>query len=137
MYRKSRLIVGKSSDLPQEAMFKDEYDTRRLVNVIRRYHELKSAAEITIAVYEPIQSGGGYVRGKDHILCVLADIDRGLAELSSRQRIVVELLKRGYQVKEIASFLGVTPTTVKFHFQQAVSRLSEYLNNLQRKEVKR
>ncbi len=137
MYRKSWLMPDQSSALPQKTMFKDEYDTRRLVNIIRRYHELRSAAEITIAVYEPIQSGGGYVKGRDHILCVLSDIDRGLAALTPRQMLVVELLQEGYLVKEIAGILGIRPTTVNFHLQQAVLRLADYLNRLQRKEVTR
>lgn len=64
----SRSRGEKSSDLPQKALFGDEYDVRRLVNIIRRYHELRSAAEITIAVYEPVGGGGGI--GAKTIFCV-------------------------------------------------------------------
>ena len=59
MYRKSRLMADGCYELPQKVLLDDGYDTRQIVSIIRRYHELRSAAEITIAVYEPIKSGGG------------------------------------------------------------------------------
>jgi len=65
----SRSRGEKSSDLPQKALFGDEYDVRRLVNIIRRYHELRSAAEITIAVYEPVGGGGGLSGQRQYFVC--------------------------------------------------------------------
>jgi len=105
-----------------------EYDSQRVLNIIRRYHELRSAAEITVAQYGHASGGSGQAHGKDDIICVLADIDQGVAVLSSRQMLVVKLLKIGYPIKDIGEILGISQVTVKMHIRQAGLRLASYLN---------
>ncbi len=117
------LVKGGEHDAGQ-----NEYDAKRIANIIRRYQELRSTAEITAAQYRQISSGGGFTHGKDDIVCVLADIDQGVVVLTPRQLTVFELLKWGYQVEEIGQMLGIRPVTVKFHIQEAVLRLAAYLN---------
>ena len=106
----------------------NDYDCQKIANIIRRYQELRSAAEITAVQYQQVSGGNGFIHGKDDLVCVLADIDRGALSLSSRQQAVVEFLKKGYQPGEIGKMLGISPVTVKFHIQQAAFRLAAYLN---------
>jgi len=108
----------------------NDYDAQRTLNIIRRYHELRSAAEITAAQYGHVSSGSGLSHGKDGIICVLIDIDRGVALLPLRQQVVVTLLKMGYLIKEISTVLGIRQVTVKWHIRQASFRLATYLNAL-------
>lgn len=105
-----------------------EYDSQRILHIIRLYYELRSSAEITTAHYGRIGGESGRARGKDDILCVLADIDQGVTVLSSRQTEVLSLLKMGYLVKEISKILGLRKVTVNFHIRQAGVRLANYLN---------
>ncbi|HWR44942.1 LuxR C-terminal-related transcriptional regulator [Sporomusa sp.] len=128
MCGKSELIATHHLKGGQYDVKGNEYDSKRIANIIRRYQELRSIAEITAVQYRQISNGGGFAHGKDDIVCVLADIDQGVVILSSRQLTVFELLKRGYQVEEIGKMLGIRPVTVKFHIQQVVFRLAAYLN---------
>ncbi len=75
-----------------------EYDSKGIANIIRRYQELRSASQITSTQYERIGGGSSLLHGKDEIICVLADIDQGIATLSARQLTVVRLLTKGYQI---------------------------------------
>ncbi|VBB09672.1 luxr bacterial regulatory protein hth signature [Lucifera butyrica] len=115
-------------------LYVNEYDSKGIASIIRRYQELRSVAEITAVKYERVSGGSSLFHGKDDIVCVLADIDQGITVLSSRQLTVVELLKRGYLVEEIGKILGLSPGTVKFHIQQAVFRLVAYLNTSGRRK---
>ncbi len=128
MCGKTKLIATYPIKGGQHDAKENEYDAKRIANIIRRYQELRSTAEITAAQYQQISSGGGFTHGKDDIVCVLADIDQGVVVLTPRQLTVFELLKWGYQVEEIGQMLGIRPVTVKFHFQEAVFRLAAYLN---------
>lgn len=128
MCGKSRLAATYPVQGGQDDAKENEYDAKRIANIIRRYQELRSTAEITAAQYRQNSSSGGFTHGKDDIVCVLADIDQGVAVLTPRQLTVFELLKWGYQVEEISKMLGIRPVTVKFHFQEAVLRLAVYLN---------
>jgi DNA-binding NarL/FixJ family response regulator len=130
MHSRSQLIFDQNAAAKQYILNENEYDGQIILNIIRRYHELRSAAEITVAQYGHSSSGNGLSHGKDHILCVLADIDRGATVLSSRQLAVVKLLKMGYLIKEIGKILGLKQVTVKLHIRQAGSRLAAYLNTL-------
>jgi Response regulator containing a CheY-like receiver domain and an HTH DNA-binding domain len=112
----------------------NEYDAKRITNIIRRYQELRSAAEITAVQYRQISQGRGFIHGRDDIVCVLADIDRGIAVLSPRQLLIVGLLKAGYQTEEIGEMHGLSPATVRFHIQQAVDKLTAYLNSARDRE---
>lgn len=134
MCGKSELIVTQHVKGEQCVVTENEYDAKRIANIIRRYQELRSTAEITAAQYRQISSGGGFTHGKDDIVCVLADIDQGVVVLSPRQLTVFELLKRGYQVEEISKMLGIRPVTVKFHIQEAALRLAAYLNTSHSRE---
>ena len=128
MYSKSQSTFNQNSAATQYILNENEYDAQRILSIIRRYHELQSAAEITAAQYGHVSSSGGSSHGKDDIMCVLADIDRGVTVLSSRQLVVVKLLKMGYLIKEISKILGIRQVTVKLHIQQAGFRLAAYLN---------
>ncbi|MEN6411981.1 MAG: LuxR C-terminal-related transcriptional regulator [Veillonellales bacterium] len=105
-----------------------KYNSQEIINIIRHYYELKSAAEITVVQYGHVGGGSNYVNGKDDIMCVLADLDYGVNGLSARQREVVMLLKTGYLIKEISKIMGVRRVTVNFHIRQVGLRLADYLN---------
>lgn len=136
MCGKSQLPLTKNSAGAQYVVNISEYNTKKIANIIRRYQELRSAVEITAAKYERTYNSNGMAHGKDDIVCVLVDIDQGIAALSSRQLTVIELLKNGYQIEEISKMLGISPVTVKFHIQQAAFRLSTYLNTSKHKEMR-
>lgn len=110
----------------------NEYDIQRVLKIIRRYNELRSAAEITTTLYGHVIGGSGLAHGKDDIVCVLADIDQGLDVLSPRQQSVVKLLKKGYQLKDISKMLGIRQATVNLHIRQVGTRLTGYLNNAEK-----
>lgn len=114
----------------QYVVNENEYDAQKILNIIRRYHELQSAAEITVAQYGNVSTGSGLAHGKDDIMCALADIDQGVTLLSARQRAVVKLLKMGYLIKEISKILGIEQVTVKLHIRQAGFRLAADLNTV-------
>lgn len=59
----------------------------------------------------------------------LKDISRGIAQLSEKQRQVVELLRiRGYSVEETARMLGISPADVKVSAHRAAVKLKEMLD---------
>jgi len=128
MCSKSGLTVTQHVKREQYVVNENEYDSKRIANIICHYQELRSAAEITAAQYRQISSGGGFAHGNDDLVCMLADIDQGAAVLSSRQSEVLKLLKKGYQVVEISKMLGIRPVTVKFHLHKAVLQLMGFLN---------
>jgi DNA-binding NarL/FixJ family response regulator len=130
MCSKSQPIFDQHSAAKQNILNENEYDAQGILNIIRRYYELRSAAEITAAQYGHVSGGGGLAHGKDDIMCVLADIDQGVIALSSRQLAVVKLLKMGYLIKEISETLGIRQVTVKLHIRQAGVRLAAYFNTL-------
>lgn len=114
----------------QNFLNQNEYDVQGILNIIRRYYELRSAAEITAVQYGHVSGSGGLAHGKDDIMCILADIDQGVIALSARQMAVVKLLKMGYLIKEISEALGIRQVTVKLHIRQAGLRLAAYFNTL-------
>ncbi len=130
MCSRSQLTFEQNSATKQYVLNENEYDAQRTLNIIRRYYELRSAAEMSAAQYGHVSGGSGLSRGKDHIMCVLTDIDRGVTVLSSRQQVVVKLLKMGYLIKEISIILGIRQVTVKLHIRQVGFRLAAYLNSL-------
>ncbi len=129
MRSKSQAILDQNL-AAQYALNENEYDSQKILNIIRRYYELRSSAEITAAQYGYVSSGSDPAHGKDYIMCVLADIDQGVSILSARQLDVVKLLKMGYLIKEISKILGLRQVTVNFHIRQAGLRLAAYLNDL-------
>lgn len=126
MYSKSQPCLNQSV-VATPYVF-SEYDGQGILHIIRRYYELRSAAEMTAAQYEHINYSSSHNGGKDDILCVLADIDQGVAGLPARQMAVVRLLKLGYLIQEIGKILGISQVTVNYHIRQAGTRLAEYLN---------
>lgn len=134
MCSKSRLTLTKKLEGAQYVVNINEYNSQRIANIIRRYQELRSAAEITAVKYERVSAGSGLTHGKDDIVCMLADVDQGIAVLSSQQLTVVGLLQRGYLIEEIGKMLGLSPATVKFHIRQAFFRLADHLNTSNRRE---
>ncbi|MDF2564830.1 MAG: Sigma-70 region 4 type 2 [Massilibacillus sp.] len=128
MRSKSQEIFGQNLAVKQYVLNENEYDSQKILNIIRRYYELRSSAEVTTTQYGQISGGSSYIHGKDDIMCVLADIDRGVSVLSLRQMHVIKLLKMGYLIKEISGILGLRQVTVSFHIRQAGLRLAAYLN---------
>lgn len=110
----------------------NEYDIQRILKIIRRYNELRSAAEITTTLYGHVIGGSGLANSKDDIICTIADIDRGLNVLSPRQQAVVKLLKKGYLLEEISKVLGIKQATVKLHIREVGLRLTAYLNRMEK-----
>lgn len=135
MHSKSQSIFNQNLATTQYGLNENEYDSQRILNIIRRYHELRSSTEFTVAQYGQISGGNGGSNGKDDIMCILADIDKGVNVLSLRQMNIVKLLKMGYLIKEISEILGLQKVTVNFHIRQASLRLADYLNE-SRKEAR-
>lgn len=106
----------------------DEYTPKQVASIIKRYPELRSTIEISAARQEQV-SGSSPGTGKEEIICVLADIDQGMDQLSPRQQLVIQMLKQGYQYEAISNMLNISVATVNFHVRQAVMRLTTYLNS--------
>jgi len=132
MRSKSQAIFDQNLAATQYVL--NEYDSQRILTIIRHYHELRSSTEITAAQYGQISGGNGGSNGKDDIMRILADIDKGVTVLSLRQMNVVKLLKMGYLIKEISEILGLRQVTVNFHIRQASLRLVDYLNASRKEE---
>lgn len=78
-----------------------------------------AAAELLQAIRE-VAAGRAYVtplatHGLVTTLLHTPGPKPSLAELSARQREVLDLLAEGHTMKEIAQMLGITPRTVAFH----------------------
>ena len=85
-----------------------------------------AASELTTAIRE-VMNGRSYVTPLvtggmvDSLLKVK---DTGDADLTSRQREVLQLLAEGHSMKEVASLLDLTPRTVAFHKYEMMKRLN-------------
>jgi|GEM_PF-1760411 len=106
----------------------NDYDFKQIANIVKRYQELRSSVEIVSTRYERV-SGNDTKTNKEEIMCALVDVDRGMSQLSPRQRVVIRMLEQGYQCGEICSMLGIGIATVKFHTRQGIFRLTTYLNS--------
>ena len=85
-----------------------------------------AASELTTAIRE-VMNGRSYVTPMvtggmvDSLLKVK---DTGDADLTSRQREVLQLLAEGHSMKEVANLLDLTPRTVAFHKYEMMKRLN-------------
>ena len=85
-----------------------------------------AASELTTAIRE-VMNGRSYVTPLvtggmvDSLLKVK---DTGDADLTSRQREVLQLLAEGHSMKEVANLLDLTPRTVAFHKYEMMKRLN-------------
>lgn len=134
MCEKSQLISTTHLEAMRYNSDFNEYTPSRIANALRRYAELKSAAEISATKYERIYSSTSFSSSKEDIICVIADIDYGINVLSLRQLAVVNLLKRGYLIEEIGNILGLSAITVRFHIRRATVRIATYLNTIHPRE---
>ncbi len=91
---------------------------------------LKTSAlsELSKAIQEALR-GRSYVTPliaqgmEDSFICQPAD-DRGIPQLTPRQREVLQLLAEGRSMKEAAKILNVTPRTVAFHKYRVMKEFS-------------
>lgn len=121
VYSKNILI----SDMPRRHR---DYDHIQISSIIKRYQELRSVVELTAIRHERV-SGGSRESGKEELICALVDIDEGIGHLSPRQRVVMKMVKQGYQYEDISYMLGISVATVKFHERQGIFYLTTYLNS--------
>ena len=130
MSRNESRSVTKTKEKMNAIVFSsyNDYDTRQIARIVKRYQELRSVVEVVSTRYDRV-SGNDSKTGKEEILCALVDVDRAMTQLSPRQRAVISLLEQGYQGDEICSLLGIGIATVKFHTRQGIFRLATYLNS--------
>ncbi len=85
-----------------------------------------AASELTTAIRE-VMNGRSYVTPLmtgGMVGSLLKVKDTGDADLTSRQREVLQLLAEGHSMKEVASLLNLTPRTVAFHKYEMMKRLN-------------
>ena len=85
-----------------------------------------AASELTTAIRE-VMNGRSYVTPlitSGMVGSLLKERDTGEADLTSRQREVLQLLAEGHSMKEVASLLNLTPRTVAFHKYEMMKRLN-------------
>lgn len=123
-------LVTKSKEKMNAIVFSgyNDYDTRQIARIVKRYQELRSAVEVVATRFDRV-SGNDSKTGKEEILCALVDVDRAMTQLSPRQKAVIGMMEQGYQCDEICSLLGIGVATVKFHARQGIFRLATYLNS--------
>jgi len=84
------------------------------------------ASELTTAIRE-VMNGRSYVTPlitSGMVGSLLKEKDSGEADLTSRQREVLQLLAEGHSMKEVANLLNLTPRTVAFHKYEMMKRLN-------------
>jgi DNA-binding NarL/FixJ family response regulator len=85
-----------------------------------------AASELTTAIRE-VMNGQSYVTPlitSGMVGSLLKKKDSGEADLTPRQREVLQLLAEGHSMKEVASLLNLTPRTVAFHKYEMMKRLN-------------
>jgi len=85
-----------------------------------------AASELTTAIRE-VMNGRSYVTPlitSGMVGSLLKERDSGEADLTSRQREVLQLLAEGHSMKEVANLLNLTPRTVAFHKYEMMKRLN-------------
>ena len=85
-----------------------------------------AASELTTAIRE-VMNGRSYVTPlitSGMVGSLLKKKDGGEADLTPRQREVLQLLAEGHSMKEVASLLNLTPRTVAFHKYVMMKRLN-------------
>jgi DNA-binding NarL/FixJ family response regulator len=85
-----------------------------------------AASELTTAIRE-VMNGRSYVTPlitSGMVGSLLKERDTGEADLTSRQREVLQLLAEGHSMKEVANLLNLTPRTVAFHKYEMMKRLN-------------
>ena len=85
-----------------------------------------AASELTTAIRE-VMNGRSYVTPlitSGMVGSLLKKKDGGEADLTPRQREVLQLLAEGHSMKEVASLLNLTPRTVAFHKYEMMKRLN-------------
>ena len=85
-----------------------------------------AASELTTAIRE-VMNGRSYVTPlitSGMVGSLLKKKDSGEADLTPRQREVLQLLAEGHSMKEVASLLNLTPRTVAFHKYEMMTRLN-------------
>ncbi len=107
------------------------YTLKQVKRTLERYHELRSTAGMGISRFEQIRACGiNDYQNIEEIICMLADIDRAVITLTTRQRAIVELVKAGCSPALISRKLNISKSTFKGHFGAAILRITAYLNSM-------
>jgi DNA-binding NarL/FixJ family response regulator len=104
--------------------------------LIKKYQELRSVVQIVAMRYNRTSDRTDNVSGREDILCMLLDIEQAASMLTKRQRQVFVLMQLGYSSTDIALLLNISTPTVKFHQNQAIDRITAYLNSAQAVRIK-
>jgi DNA-binding NarL/FixJ family response regulator len=104
------------------------YTANQLRRIVESYRELRSVTEFSTCITDSGPKDFTGNSGFEQIVCVLVDVDKAMSTLTPRQREVIALVKSGYSNATIGKKMGVSLSTIKFHIQEAVLRMAEYLN---------
>ena len=105
------------------------YSPGEVRQLIKKYQELRNVVQIVAMRYNRTSGRTSNVSGREEILCMLVDIEQATIILTKRQRQVILLMKLGYSTEDISSKLSISTPTIKFHQNQAVDRITTYLNS--------
>ena len=130
MYKNQFVELSQSKNSFQKNIAKanEDYDSKQISNIIKRYRELRSVVELTSTRHEGV-SGSGEASGREELICTLIDIDRGIRYLSDRQQTVIRMMETGFRYEDISRQLKISVHTVKFHAQQGIYKITTYLNS--------
>ncbi|MDU4960931.1 MAG: LuxR C-terminal-related transcriptional regulator [Sporomusaceae bacterium] len=112
------------------------YSPGAVRQLIKKYQELRSVVQIVAMRYNRTSDRTENVSGREEILCMLLDIEQAALMLTKRQRQVCILMQLGYSSTDIAMVLKISTPTAKFHQNQAIDRISAYLNSVQAVRIK-
>ena len=111
----------------------DEYEVHyspgQVKRLIKQYQELRNVVQFVAMRYNQTSGRTSNVSGREEILCMLVDIEQATIILTKRQQQVIYLMKLGYSTEDISSELSISTPTIKFHQNQAVDRITTYLNS--------
>ena len=107
------------------------YSPGEVRQLIKKYQELRSVVQIVAMRYNRTSDRTDNVSGREEILCMLLDIEQAASMLTKRQRQVFVLMQLGYSSTDIALLLNISTPTAKFHQNQAIDRITAYLNSAQ------
>lgn len=102
------------------------YTPSQVKHILRNYHNMKSAAEITAQTYDEIRVSTSRTSTREDVIVLYLDIEKVLPTLTIRQKQWASLYMQGYTIIEIASKTNCAASTVS----KGINRLC---NNLSRK----
>jgi len=106
------------------------YTLKQIRHVVERYQELRCTTEVSACHFEQVRSATSNLNCASNTLCLLIDLDRATKMLTARQQTVIYLIEKGYALIEIGEILKISISTIKFHLNVAINKMSTYLNDL-------